>query len=55
MPLRFALIPRYEHTHIHRVPYGDYVIYYRVSDTQVEVLRILNSAQDYEAILFPDD
>jgi toxin ParE1/3/4 len=55
MPLRFSLTPRYEHTHIRCVPYGHYVIYYRVNDAQVEVLHILNSAQDYEAVLFPDD
>lgn len=55
MPRRHPLIPNREHTGIRRMPHGSYVIYYRVSDPQIEILRILNGAQDYEKILFPDE
>lgn len=48
----FPLVPRYEHTGIRRRPYGSYLIFYRVTDTRVDILHILNGAQDFEAILF---
>lgn len=54
-PRGFPLVPRYEHTGIRRRPYGEYLIFYRVGVDQVEVLHILNGAQDYETILFPTD
>jgi len=54
MPLRFPLIARYERSGIRRMPYGNYLVLYRVSDKRIEVLHVLNGAQDYEAILFPD-
>lgn len=58
MPRAFPLVPRYEHTGVRRRPYGNYLIFYRAGEKQVEVLHIINGAQDYEAILFgdkPDD
>ncbi|WP_105441190.1 type II toxin-antitoxin system RelE/ParE family toxin [Neorhizobium sp. T25_13] len=55
MPFRFPLLSRLQHADIRRVPHGNYVIYYRVDDANVYILNILNAAQDYEAILFPDD
>jgi plasmid stabilization system protein ParE len=36
-----------------RYPYRDDLIFYRVGEDQVDILHILNGAQDYEAILFP--
>lgn len=53
MPKAFPLVPRYEASGVRRYPYGNYLIFYRVGDDQVEILHILNGAQDYEAILFP--
>lgn len=53
MPRAFPLVPRYEHTGVRRLPYGNYLIFYRVAETQVEILHILNGARDYEPLLFP--
>ena len=38
---------------IRRRPAGDYLIFYRIEDDQIEVLHVLHGARDYEAILFP--
>jgi plasmid stabilization system protein ParE len=52
-PERFPLVPRYEAQRIRRRVHGNYLIFYRVEADRIEVIHILNSAQDYEAILFP--
>ncbi|MBB2714348.1 type II toxin-antitoxin system RelE/ParE family toxin [Rhizobium sophoriradicis] len=52
-PNGFSLVPRYEHTGIRRRPYGNYLIFYRVGEDRIEILHILNGAQDFESILFP--
>ncbi len=54
-PRAFPLVPRYEHTGVRRRPHGDYLIFYRVGADVVDILHVLNGAQNYEAILFPDD
>ncbi|AVA20555.1 MULTISPECIES: type II toxin-antitoxin system RelE/ParE family toxin [unclassified Rhizobium] len=54
MPYRFPLVPRYEHTGVRRFPHGAYLVFYHVSEDAVEILHILNGAQDFEAILFPE-
>lgn len=53
MPRAFPLVPRYEASGVRRYPYGNYLIFYRVGADQVDILHILNGAQNYEAILFP--
>lgn len=55
MPLRFALMPRYEKYALRHFSYGNYAVYYRVEDERIEIVRILHGAQDHDAILFPDD
>ena len=55
MPKAFALVPRHEHSGVRRRPYKNYLIFYRIAADIVEVLHVLHGAQDYEAILFPDD
>ena len=55
MPKAFALVPRHERSGVRRRPYGDYLIFYRIVADTIEVLHVLHGAQDYEAILFPDD
>ncbi|KEC74154.1 UNVERIFIED_ORG: plasmid stabilization system protein ParE [Rhizobium esperanzae] len=52
-PNGFSLVPRYEHTGIRRRPHGNYLIFYRVDQDRIEILHILNGAQDFESILFP--
>jgi toxin ParE1/3/4 len=32
---------------VRRKPYGNYLIFYRIIDNRLEVLRILHGAQDY--------
>jgi addiction module RelE/StbE family toxin len=53
-PNGFSLVPRYEHTGVRRRPYGNYLIFYRVGEDRIEILHILNGAQDFESILFPE-
>ena len=53
MALAFPLVPRYEHKGVRRRPHGNYLIFYRVAVDQIDVLHVLNGAQDYEAVLFP--
>ena len=54
MPRAFPLVPRYEDSGVRRRPHGNYLIFYRVGSNSVDVLHVIHSAQDYEAILFPD-
>lgn len=53
-PKAYPLVPRYEHCGIRRRVYRSYLIFYRVSEDRVEVIHVLNGAQNYEAWLFPD-
>ena len=52
-PHGFPLVPRYEGRRIRRRSYREYLIFYRVGVAQIEIVHVLNGAQDYEAILFP--
>ncbi len=54
-PEAYPLVPRYEHWGLRRRPYGNYLIFYRVEAEEVVIDYILHGAQDYDAILFPDD
>ena len=51
---RFPLLPNWEERGIRRLPFGDYLIFYRIDSEQVEILHVLHGARDFEAILFPD-
>lgn len=53
MPRAFALVPRYEHTGVRRLVHGNHLVFYRVGADKVEILHVLNGAQDFEAVLFP--
>lgn len=55
IPRAFPLLPRYEHMGVRRRPYGEYLIFYRIGAQSIDVLHILNGAQNYEAILFPEE
>jgi plasmid stabilization system protein ParE len=54
MPRRFALVQGFEHTNIRRLVHGHYLIFFRIDGDVVTILHILNSAMDYERILFPE-
>ncbi|BAC88108.1 type II toxin-antitoxin system RelE/ParE family toxin [Gloeobacter violaceus] len=53
MPRAFPLVPRYEQFNIRRCVYRDYLIFYRVRGSLIEIVHILHGAQDYETLLFP--
>jgi len=55
MPMAFPFVPGREKTGIRRRRHGNYLIFYRISAEAVEIVHVLNGAQDYERILFPDD
>jgi toxin ParE1/3/4 len=52
MPRAYPLVPRYEKFGIRRTVYRDYLIFYRVHEESVEIIHILQGAQDYETLLF---
>lgn len=51
-PRAFPLLPGYEDKGIRRRVHGNYLIFYRIAETGVEVLHILHGARDYERELF---
>lgn len=53
MPYAYMLLPHRPESGIRRRPYAGYLIFYRVTGSAVEILRILHGARDYERILFP--
>jgi toxin ParE1/3/4 len=54
-PLAFPLVPRHEHSGIRRRVFGNYLIFYLLEHDTVHIVHILHGAQDYEALLFPDE
>jgi plasmid stabilization system protein ParE len=54
-PQGFALIPGYADYGLRRKPYGSYSLFYKVQADRIGIVRVLHSARDYEAILFPED
>jgi toxin ParE1/3/4 len=55
MARAFPLLPRWEDRGIRRRPFGDCLIFYRISAREAQVLRVLHGARDYERVLFPDE
>jgi addiction module RelE/StbE family toxin len=54
MPRAYPLVPRYEHWGIRRCVVQDYLIFYRAREDLVEIIRVINGAQDYDKFLFTD-
>ncbi|WP_158811581.1 type II toxin-antitoxin system RelE/ParE family toxin [Beijerinckia sp. L45] len=54
MPRGFPLVAGYENAGIRRRPFGAYIIFYRIRNERIDILHVLNGAQDYEAVLFPN-
>jgi toxin ParE1/3/4 len=50
-PYRFTRVPRYEHLGIRRRVYRDYLIFYRIVDDRIEILRVIHGAREYKSIL----
>ncbi len=51
MPILFPILPRYAHRGIRRRIYGNYLIFYRVDQKQVFIIRILHGARDYDLLI----
>lgn len=54
-PRAWPLMPDRGHGEIRRRLHGAYLIFFRIGDDAVTVLRVLHGARDYDALLFPDD
>jgi toxin ParE1/3/4 len=39
---------------VRRLVHGNYLMFYRITEEQVEVVHVLNGARDYEPLLFPE-
>ena len=52
MPRAFPLLPGHEEHGIRRRVHGQYLIFYCIGETNIEVLHVLHGAQDYERVLF---
>jgi plasmid stabilization system protein ParE len=50
-PLGYPQVPGYEAQGLRRRVFGPYLIFYRIEDERVDVLRILHGARDYDRIL----
>jgi plasmid stabilization system protein ParE len=51
-PGRFPLVPRYASHGVRRRVYRNYLIFYSVRESSVDIWRILHGARAYETILF---
>jgi toxin ParE1/3/4 len=47
----YAVLPGYEARGVHRRPFGDYLIFYRVEPTLVHVIRIIHGARNYQDLI----
>jgi plasmid stabilization system protein ParE len=54
-PFGYPLVPRYESRGLRRKLRGDHLVFYQVETDAIYIVRILNTRQDYERILFPTD
>ncbi|WP_082935694.1 MULTISPECIES: type II toxin-antitoxin system RelE/ParE family toxin [unclassified Rhizobium] len=51
MPHAFVELRLPRLTGVRRRPFGNYLIFYRIEDSTVQVMRILHGARDYARIL----
>ena len=51
-PRAFPLVPLRKNKDVRRRVHGNYLIFYRVSADQIDVIHVLHGAQDYESWLF---
>jgi toxin ParE1/3/4 len=50
-PLAYAILLRYKDNAIRRIPHGNYLIFYRVEDDQITILRVLHGSMDVDPLL----
>jgi plasmid stabilization system protein ParE len=54
-PRRFPLVDRARDPTLRRRVYGNYLIFYDVGVTAVEILHVLHGVRDYEQIVLPSE
>ena len=54
-PERFALVDATRSATVRRLPHGNYLIFYRVVEDAVQIIRILHGARDYRRLLFSEN
>ena len=54
-PRGFPLVDRSRDLRLRRRVHGDYLIFYDVGTTSVEILHVLHGARDYAQIIFPSE
>ena len=54
MPFAFVAVQGHQDSGIRRRRHGNYLIFYRVADDDIEVLHVIHAARDYERIVFND-
>jgi toxin ParE1/3/4 len=55
MPLAHPVVVQRPGLGMRRRVHGNYLIFYRLTDTAAIIVRILHGAMDHERLLFPDD
>jgi toxin ParE1/3/4 len=51
LPQAYPLLPRHASSGIRRRPAGNYLIFYRVDEARVMILRIIHGARYYDRLL----
>jgi toxin ParE1/3/4 len=54
IPEGFPLLQRYKDSGVRRRVHGNYLIFYRIGASTVDVIHVLHGAMDYERLLFPE-
>src|SRR3954470_12387562 len=54
VPFSCAIVPRYRTLGFRRKVHGNYLIFYRVRDDRVEVVRIIHGARNIDRLLAAD-
>jgi plasmid stabilization system protein ParE len=55
LPYSAPLVPHHEATGIHRRVHGNYLIFYRIHQQAVEIIRVLHGAMDYRHLIVSDE
>jgi plasmid stabilization system protein ParE len=54
-PNAYPIVEHRKSDGLRRRVYGNYLIFYRVTDDAAEIIHVLHGARDYAEIIFPDD
>ena len=54
-PLKYPLLPGHETSGIRRSSFGNYLVFYRIHENEMEIVHCIHAAMDYTKVLFPED